>query len=72
MGGTGAVGARAVFAGPFAMLRRGGPKVIWPRLPKKGTGIPLGCPRAVKFSSCPGPASPPRPAEALRLPVGLG
>ena len=26
LGGKGAVGARAAFAGPFAMLRRGGPK----------------------------------------------
>ena len=51
--------ARALFAGPFAMLRR-------------GIGIPLGWPRAVEFSSCPGPASPPRPAEALRSPLGLG
>ncbi len=40
MGGTGAVGARAAFAGPFAMRRWGRPKVIWPLLPKKGTRNP--------------------------------
>ena len=39
---------------------------------KRVLGIPLGWPRAVKFSSRSGPASPPRPAEALRLPLGLG
>ena len=35
-------------------------------------GILLGFPRAVEFLFCSGPTSPPRPAEALRLPMGLG
>ena len=72
LGGKGAVCARAVFAGLFAILRWGRPKVIFALLPKRVLGIPLGCPRAVRFSSRSGPASPPRPAEALRVPLGLG
>ena len=39
---------------------------------KRVLGIPLGWPRALGFSSRSGPTSPPRPAEALRLPLGLG
>ena len=72
LGGKGAVCARAVFAGLFAILRWGRPKVIFALLPKRVLGIPLGCPRAVRFSSRSGPASPPMPAEALRVPLGLG
>ena len=72
MGGKGAVCARAVFAGLFAM-RRWGRRSDGPLFAKKAPlGFLLGCPRAVEFSSRSGPTSPPRPAEALRLPVGLG
>ena len=41
-------------------------------VPKRPLGIPLGWPRAVEFASGAGPASPPGPAEALRVPLGLG
>ena len=41
LGGKGAVCARAVFAGLFALLRWGRPKVIWAKQrPKKGTRNP--------------------------------
>ena len=72
LGGKGAVCARAVFAGLFAILRWGRPKVIWAAVAKRLLGIPLGWPRAVEISSRSGPASPPGPAEALRAPLGRG
>ena len=39
-GGTGAVGARAAFAGLKWQLRRGLPRVIWPLFPKGATRNP--------------------------------
>ena len=65
MGGKGAVCARAVFAGLFAILRWGRPKVIFALLPKRTNPTRLSTRRKIFV-----PLGAREPSEAGRGPTG--
>ena len=73
MGGKGAVCARAAFAGLFAILRWGGPKVIWENSGrKKGTRNPTRLATRREISVLPGAREPSEAGRGPAVAAGPG